>query len=73
MRALAQALNDDIRSAIARGVLPNVDASYLNAAMSGVAFEISMVMVARDPVDPVGAANFATRLMLAGYDQLPRR
>ena len=40
---------------------------------SGVAFEISMVMVARDPVDPVGAANFATRLMLAGYDQLPRR
>jgi AcrR family transcriptional regulator len=73
VRALAQALNDDIRSAIARGVLPNVDVSYLSAAMSGIAFEISMVMVARDPVDPAGAADFATRLMVAGFDQLPRR
>jgi AcrR family transcriptional regulator len=73
VRALAVALNDDIRAAIAKGILPNVDVSYLGASMAGIAFEISMVMVARDPVDPEAAAEFATRLMLGGLDKLPRR
>ncbi|MFZ5782322.1 MAG: TetR/AcrR family transcriptional regulator [Pseudomonadota bacterium] len=73
VRALALSLNDDIRSAIARGVLPNVDISYLAASMAGVAFEISVVMVARDPVDPRAATEFATRLMMGGLDHLPRR
>ena len=73
VRALALALNDDIRAAIAAGVLPNVDVSYLAAAMAGIAFEISIVMVARDPVDPAGAAEFATRLMIGGLDKVPRR
>jgi AcrR family transcriptional regulator len=73
VRALALALNDDIRAAIAAGVLPNVDVSYLAAAMAGVAFEISIVMVARDPADPAGAAEFATRLMMGGLDHVPRR
>ncbi len=73
VRALAKALNDDIRSAISQGILPNVDVSYLSASMAGIAFEISMVMVARDPVDPDGAAEFATALMLGGLDKLPRR
>jgi len=73
VRALARALNDDIRAAIATGVLPNVDVSYLGAAMSGIAFEISVVMVARDPVDPAGAADFATRLMMGGLEHIPRR
>lgn len=73
VRALALALNDDIRAAIASGVLPNVDVSYLAAAMAGVAFEISVVMVARDPADPAGAAEFATRLMMGGLDHVPRR
>ena len=73
VRALATALNDDIRTAIASGVLPNVDVSYLGASMAGVAFEISMVMVTRDPVDPETATDFATRLMLGGLHRLPRR
>lgn len=73
VRALAIALNDDIRAAIARGILPNVDVSYLSASMAGIAFEISMVMVARDPVDPAAATDFATRLVLGGLDALPRR
>jgi AcrR family transcriptional regulator len=73
VRALAKALNDDIRSAIARGLLPNVDVSYLAASMAGIAFEISVVMVARDPVDPAGAIEFATRLMMGGLDRVPRR
>ena len=73
VRALALALNEDIRAAIARGVLPNVDVSYLAASLAGVAFEVSVVMVARDPVDPAGATEFATRLMLGGLDHVPRR
>lgn len=73
VRALALALNEDIRAAIARGILPNVDVSYLAASLAGVAFEVSVVMVARDPVDPDGATEFATNLMLGGLDALPRR
>lgn len=73
VRALARALNEDIRAAIQQGILPNVDVSYLSASMAGIAFEISMVMVARDPVDPDAAAEFATHLMLGGIEKLPRR
>lgn len=73
VRALARALNDDIRAAIANGVLPSVDVGLLGASMAGVAFEVSVVMVARDPVDPAGAADFATRLMMGGLAALPRR
>ena len=73
VRALALALNEDIRAAIAQGVLPNVDVSYLAASLAGVAFEVSVVMVARDPVDPAGATEFATRLMLGGLPHVPRR
>ena len=73
VRALALALNEDIRAAIARGVLPNIDVSYLAASLAGIAFEVSVVMVARDPVDPAAAAEFATRLMLGGLPHLPVR
>ncbi len=73
VRALALALSEDIRAARAQGILPNVDVSYLTAAMSGVAFEISMIMVARDPVDPAAATEFATRLMIGGIDHIPRK
>lgn len=73
VRALALALNEDIRAARAQGILPNVDVSYLAASMAGIAFEISIVMVARDPVDPAGAAEFATRLMMGGIDRVPRK
>jgi hypothetical protein len=30
-------------------------------------------MVARDPVDPAAATEFATRLMMGGLDNLPKR
>lgn len=72
VRALALALNDDIRAARAKGILPNVDVSYLAAAIGGIAFEVSVIMVGRDPPDPDHATEFATRLMMAGIDSLPR-
>lgn len=73
LRDLADALNDDIRSAIARGILPNVDPGYLIAALSGIVFEISVVMTTRSPVNPTEAVEFATRLLMGGIDKLPRR
>ena len=73
LRLLADALNEDIRSAMARGILPKVDVGYLIAILTGVVFETAVVMVSRDPVDPEGAAEFATRLLLGGIDNLPRR
>jgi AcrR family transcriptional regulator len=73
LRGLADALNDDIRNAIARGVLPDVDVSYLMAALSGIVFEVSVVMTMRDPVDPDVATEFATRLLMGGIDKLPKR
>jgi len=62
-----------IENAIARGALPKVALDYLMAAISGVVFEVSVVMTMRDPVDPDGATEFATRLLLGGLDALPRR
>jgi len=41
--------------------------------MGGIAFEISVIMVARDPVDPAAAVEFATRLMMGGLEGLPRK
>ena len=73
MRALALPLNEDIRAARAAGILPKVDVAYLAASLSGMVFEISVVMVARDPVDTAAAIEFATRLMMGGLDHVPRR
>ena len=71
LRGLAQALYDDVRAAMERGVLPKVDVGYFVAALSGIVFEVSVAMVARDPVDPDEATEFATRLLLAGIERLP--
>ncbi len=73
LRHLADALNADIVSAITRGVLPNVDPAYLIASISGIVFEISVIMLSRNPVDPAAAADFAARMLMGGINNLPRR
>lgn len=73
LRVLADAFRHDVESAVARGALPNVDIDYMLAAISGVVFEISVVMTLRDPVDPDGATEFATRVLLGGLDTLPKK
>lgn len=63
-------LREDLELAIARGMLPaDTDTDYLAAAMVGVGVEVGLRMLERDPVDPAGAATFATRLFLAGVPQ----
>jgi AcrR family transcriptional regulator len=73
LQVLARQLLDDARQAVTNGILPDVDMGYLVAALSGVVFEVSVAMVARDPVNPDDAIEFATRLMMGGLDSLPRR
>ena len=73
LQVLARQLLDDVTAAMDRGVLPSVDAGYLVATLSGVLFEISVAMVARDPVDTEGAIEFATRLMMGGVAKLPKK
>jgi len=73
LQTLARALLDDVIAAMDRGVLPRVDPAYLTATLSGVLFEISVVMVARDPVDTDGAIEFATRMMMGGIANLSRK
>jgi len=48
LQVMAHALHNDITEAIARGILPDVDVAYLAAALSGVVFETSIIMVSRE-------------------------
>jgi AcrR family transcriptional regulator len=73
LQASARQLYDDVSAAIAQGILPDVDPTMLVAALSGVVFELSVIMVSRDPVDPEAATEFATRLMMGGIANLPKR
>ena len=73
IQTMARQLLDDLSAAIERGVLPNVDPGYLMATLSGVVFEISVAMVSRDPIDTEGAIDFATRLMMGGIANLPKK
>ena len=68
VRALHRALIEDLGEAMAKGILPKLDVYYLAAAMGGIAFEVSLVMVSRTPVDAAGAAKFAAQLALGGVN-----
>jgi AcrR family transcriptional regulator len=73
IQASARQLYDDMSAAIAQGILPDVDVTLLVACLAGVVFEVSVVMVSRDPVDPEEATEFATKLMVGGVANLPKR
>jgi Transcriptional regulator len=64
-------LREDIEQAIAKNVFPQIDADFLMAALVGVAFEVAERLLAREPHDPAGAAEFATALFLGGVRALP--
>jgi len=73
LRHLADAFAVDIQSAIERSILPRVDVAYLMAAITGIVFEISVVMTSREPVNPDEAPEFATRLLMTGLANLPKK
>ena len=64
-------LREDLLSAIAKGLFPQVDADFLMAAIVGVAFELAERMTTRDAAEAARAAEFATELFLGGIRALP--
>lgn len=66
-----RALETDIRDAIERGLLPEIDVEYLAAALFGVGFEIGRVLSQRDDRDPKPAAELATNLFISGIEGFP--
>jgi AcrR family transcriptional regulator len=59
-------LAEDLRAAMARGELPEVDVDYCAHAMIAVGLELGTRMLDRDPPDVEGATRFATELFLGG-------
>ncbi len=59
-------LAEDLRAAMARGELPEVDVDYCAHAMIAVGLELGTRMLERDPPDVEGATRFATELFLGG-------
>jgi AcrR family transcriptional regulator len=59
-------LAEDLREAMARGELPDVDVDYCAHAMIAVGLELGTRMLDRDPPDVEGATRFATELFLGG-------
>jgi AcrR family transcriptional regulator len=66
-----QELREDLEAAIAKGLLPPVDADFLMAALVGVAFELAERMLRREFVETDAAAEFATALFMGGIRALP--
>jgi hypothetical protein len=66
-------LRADLEVAIRNGVMPDVDADLLMAAMVGVAFEVANHLIKREDLTVEDAAKFATALFLGGVQALPKR
>jgi hypothetical protein len=59
-------LAEDLRAAMARGALPEVDVDYCAHAMIAVGLELGGRLIERDPPDVEGATRFAGDLFLGG-------
>jgi AcrR family transcriptional regulator len=59
-------LAQDLREAMARGELPEVDVDYCAHTMIAVGLELGNRLLERDPPDVDGATRFATELFLGG-------
>jgi len=66
-------LEADLRAAIDAGIVPQLDAEYMAAAMVGAALEVGVAMVRREPPDVEGATRFATNVLLGGIERLGRQ
>jgi len=65
-------LASDLREAARLGIVPELDAEYMAAAMVGAALEVGVRMIERDPPDVEGATRFATAVFLGGIERLGR-
>ncbi|HWH96384.1 MAG TPA: TetR/AcrR family transcriptional regulator [Baekduia sp.] len=60
-------LAEDLRAAVAAGVIPEHDVEYMAAAMVGAAFEVGARMLERAEPDPDRATGFVSSLFIAGF------
>ena len=65
-----KALKTDLRDAIKRGLLRELDVNYLTAVFFGAGYELARMLSERKDKDPAAAASFATRLFLGGVQNL---
>jgi AcrR family transcriptional regulator len=68
-----RALNQDLRAAITRGLLPEVDTDYMTAILFGAGYEMARVLVEKKNRDPQTAARFSTQIFLNGLKNLNPR
>lgn len=61
-----RALKHDLRLAMSRRLLPEMDADYLTAILFGAGYEVARMLVERKGKKPKEAAIFATRIFLNG-------
>ncbi|MCW2985101.1 MAG: TetR/AcrR family transcriptional regulator [Conexibacter sp.] len=59
-------LADDLRAAVAAGLIPDHDVEYMAASMVGAAFEVGARMLESDDPDPGRATAFISELFIAG-------
>ena len=65
-------LASDLRAAAKLGIVPELDAEYMAAAMVGTALEVGVAMIERDPPDVEEATRFATAVFVGGIERLGR-
>ena len=70
MLAVAAEIRSDLERILAADTSSNLDIDYLTAAAIGIAREMGEVMLMRRPVDAEGAAEFASRMLMAGVRAL---
>ena len=63
-------LIEDLRSAMAAGLIGEVDLEYTAHAMVALGVELGVRMIERRPPDVDGATRFATELFLGGLERL---
>lgn len=59
-------LKQDLRLAMSRGILPEMDTSYLTVILFGAGYELARMIVERKGKNPQEAAAFATHIFLNG-------
>lgn len=70
--ASLEELRVDLANAMASGAIPRVSLRYLPLSIGALAFELGAVMVASDPPDVAGVAQFAAEFCIGGIERLGR-
>jgi AcrR family transcriptional regulator len=65
-------LERGLAAAMEGGFVPRVDPEFLASSILAASFEVAVLMVERDPVDPASATAFMTDLFQGFFDRMRR-